>query len=233
MPRRRSFVLLALPPLAVLAALACAPSRPAADASGASPAPAAAPRPAGQPFANLAGERVIVVPIQRLRLVDSAAGTAPAAAGDAASLAALDSAVAIAATDRGARWAFARDVARSARRNPTYAPDPYRLPVSELLPGRKAAPDGMLSAPLASQLRTLVALNDGRYVVVPAELRVERAGPGTTRAVLRLALVDARAAQMRWVGEVGTDAAPATTPSIPSTATAQLAARFADLIAAP
>jgi hypothetical protein len=56
---------------------------------------------------------------------------------------------------------------------------------------------------------------------------------GTARLVLRLALVDARASQLRWAGEVATDAAPAGAPPFSSTAAAALAARFADLIAAP
>jgi hypothetical protein len=233
MPRRTPAARLALP--AALAALAaCAGSRPpAASADAPRAAVGEAPRAPGRPLASLAGERVAVVPVQRVRISDSAMAAGAPAVAAAAYLRGLDSALADAARDRSGSWAFASDVARSARRNPTYAPDAYRLSVGPLLPGRRQTPDNALPDPLASQLRTIVALNDARYVVVPSELRVEAAGAGTARAVLHLALVDARAAQLRWSGDVAADAAPVSSSPLSSTAAAALAARFADLIAAP
>jgi hypothetical protein len=63
-------------------------------------------------------------------------------------------------------------------------------------------------------------------VLLPVELRFERQG-ATGYAVLRAALLDARAAEARWVGDVRGDAAAA-----PSGAIASVAAKLADLFAA-
>jgi hypothetical protein len=182
----------------------------------------------------MAGERLVVLPVQRLRLDDSATAGAVNAAAAAAALRGVDSALATAGGARGAAWAFGPEVARSARRNPTHSPDPFRLAVNPLLPGRRPPPDGAIPDPLASQLRTVVALNDARYALVPAELRVQ---PGTARArrasccAWRSSTRGRRSCAGR--ASVASDPAPAGAPPFSSTAAAALAARFADLIAAP
>ena len=61
---------------------------------------------------------------------------------------------------------------------------------------------------------------------------MERVAAGTSRAILRLVLVDARAGELRWAGDVATDAEPTGVALLSSAAAATLAARFADLIAA-
>ena len=83
--------------------------------------------------------------------------------------------------------------------------------------------------PLAGQLRSLVALNDARYVLVPAELRFERAAQsaGAARAVLRVTVVDARMSRVRWAGDVASDTVSAFSPAL----AAGVAARLADLVA--
>ena len=206
---------------------ACA-SRPAATA-----ATAEAPQSAA-PLAALGGERVVLVPSQRLREAGTLGWTS-AAAQPREYLASLDDEIAAALAERGVgrTWVMPADVARSARRNPTYSTDPYALAVGPLEPGRRAPPrDAPLAEPLASELRAIVALGDARYVIVPVELRFERlsgAGADTTagRAVLRVALVDARASQVRWLGEVASDPAPAFSLAL----AAGVASRLADLIA--
>jgi hypothetical protein len=232
-------------PAAVLLLAACGAARAPAVPTAAVPATGAnaegagagaaatapAPRPAGQPLASLAGERVVVVPAQRLR-ADTLADAAPAGA-NSAFLHALDSLVGAQLAERGVAWPTPADVERAARRNPTYSPDPHRLAVNALLAGRRPPQDGAVADPLASQLRTIVALSDARYVVVPSEVRVERDAAGAARAVLRLVLVDARAAQLRWAGDVASEPAAAAAPVLSPAAAATLAARFADLIAAP
>jgi hypothetical protein len=150
-------------------------------------------------------------------------------------LATLDAEIAAALAERGVGtgWVMPADIVRSARRNPTYSTDPYALTVAVLEPGHKApARDAPLSEPLASQLRTITALGDARYVLVPVELRFERlsgAGVDTTagHAVLRLALVDARASQVRWLGDVPSDPSSAFSPAL----AAGVASRLADMIA--
>jgi hypothetical protein len=51
--------------------------------------------------------------------------------------------------------------------------------------------------------------------------------------VLHVALVDARGAQLRWAGDVHGDPAPPDAALLSPAAAATLAARLADLIAAP
>jgi hypothetical protein len=198
----------------------------------AKPAEMGAPPPDVRPLAPFAGQRVAVLPAQRLRPADSAAWGARVPA-PRAYLGVVDSALAATLAERGlaTAWALHSDVVRSARRNATHAADPYALAVNPLLPSRRPAPTPDVPEPLATQLRTLVALNDARYALVPVELRFERQpGPaGAGRAVLRLAVLDARSAQIAWAGDVAGDTASALTPALAASA----AVHFADLVAAP
>lgn len=180
----------------------------------------------GTPLAELAGAHIILLPAQQLRTADSLGWGA--SVGARAYLAALDEQIALALSQRGigGTWALPADLARSARHNPSYAADPYALATASLLPIRHAGVE--LREPFTTQLRTMVALHDARFALVPLELRFEPAGAGMERAVLRVDLLDARLSQVRWTGEVSSDAAPALT----STLAATLAARFVDLIAA-
>jgi hypothetical protein len=90
------------------------------------------------------------------------------------------------------------------------------------------AVDQRLTEPLASQLRTLIALHeDARLVLAPVELRFEPAGTGG-RGVLRLVLVDPRMSVTRWIGEIASDPAPAYGPVI----SASIASKLANLVAA-
>jgi hypothetical protein len=194
-------------------------------------APAASPPPQapgviGAPLADLAAAHVVLLPVQRLRPADSLGWSASTDARDF--LAALDEQIAATLRTRGvaAGWALPADLVRSARRNPGVAVEPYGLTIAPLLQSRRAG--GELHDPLASQLRTMVALHDARYALVPLELRFEPAGGGMERAVLRVDLLDARLSQVRWTGEVSSDAEPALTSALAAT----LAARFVDLIAA-
>jgi hypothetical protein len=96
----------------------------------------------------------------------------------------------------GSRWAYARDVVRSARRNPTYATDPYALGVGRW---RSTPPKAEEAVPpvVADNLRPLTALGDTRYALIPVELR----GQGSD-AVLRLVLADTRARSVVWAGDL-------------------------------
>ena len=57
--------------------------------------------------------------------------------------------------------------------------------------------------------------------------RLESAGEGTGRGVLRLVLLDARASNVVWIGQVSSDAAAVFGPAI----TASVAARLASAVA--
>jgi hypothetical protein len=203
----------------MLGIAACAGSR-------AAPAAAPAPAPDARPLGALSAQHVIVVPAQRF---SNASGIAMQ--GSARDLLdALDGEIATALGERGMRgmWAFAGDVARSAQRSPTLAPDPRTLAVNELTLDRRKA-GALLTEPLASQLRALGALHDARYALVPVELRIQPLGAGSARGVLRAALVDARQSQVRWAGDVAGDSSAVLGPAL----AASVARHLADLVAAP
>jgi hypothetical protein len=125
-------------------------------------------------------------------------------------------------------WVMPGDLATSYRRNPTYATDPYAL-AEEPLRAPSFAVGTRLTEPLASQLRTMIALHENaRVVVAPIEVRLERADStsGAARATLRLAVIDPRFSEARWVGTVRSD----TTSTDPRVLAAALARHMADLI---
>ncbi|HET7456279.1 MAG TPA: hypothetical protein VFJ74_01410 [Gemmatimonadaceae bacterium] len=181
-------------------------------------------------LASFVGRPLVVAPTQRLRVAADAPPWAPAASDTRDYLAALDDEITSALTDRGVAggWQLAEQVARSARRNPTFATDAHALAIDQLLPSARAAAVD-LRDPLRSQLRAMTALSEARDVLVPVELRFERVAgdPSAARAVLHLALVDTRLARVRWSGDVAGDAAT----SLSAALLASVADRVANLAA--
>ena len=125
---------------------------------------------------------------------------------------------------------FPPDLVRAFDRNRAMSPDPYRLSPAPLqgitrLSGKERVPD-----PLASQLRTLVAVHDARFVLLPLDVSFEAAADGAAggQARLRLALIDARTTELIWLGAVTSDPAPSLNPGV----AVSLASRIADLIVA-
>jgi hypothetical protein len=179
--------------------------------------------PTAGPLAPLASHPLIVLPVQSLR------GAVPEWSekiGDSrAFLASLDDEIAYAVRERGLRvkWAFPPDLARAAKRNPTYANDPYAIAVNALAAVEKDA-DKIIAEPLAGQLRALAALSGARYALVPAELRLATDSAGG-RATLHLVVVDTRLARLTWKGDVTGDPSRAFSPAV----AAGLAGRVADL----
>jgi hypothetical protein len=84
--------------------------------------------------------------------------------------------------------------------------------------------------PLAGQLRTMIALQESaRTVFIPVELWFDRTPDGQGVAVVRLALVDGRTTEIRWIGDVrGTPQASFSRELVTS-----VVAHTADLFAAP
>jgi hypothetical protein len=227
-PRPRPRTALAL--LLALAGAACAAPPPggpagAREAGGSvatsAAAPAAGREATGQPrpLAALAGQRALLLPVQQVVPGADLGVTAPA----------LDAELAFALEERGlaGTWTTAAAARRLAARNPSYAADPARLalPASGRLRAGDPVPE-----PLASQLRTLGALADARWAVLPEELRADPAAGGDASAVLRLLLVDVRLAQVLWAG--GTAGVALATTS-PAARAPRVAAQFVDLIVAP
>jgi hypothetical protein len=179
-------------------------------------------------LSGLAAQRIVILPTYLARV-------APALAWDVgrpADLArTLDADIVEAFEERGLRkaWIFPVDLERSFAANPTYATDPHAL-AEEPLRSPMLASDARLPEPLATQVRTLVALHDdARYVLAPVQLALEPAPPPATggRGVLRLVLMDARLSSIVWIGDVTGAAAPAFGPVV----TASVAARLASAVA--
>lgn len=185
---------------------------------GAQEQPSSAPAPGGPPLGSFAAMRVAIVPVQLFRA--DTAGWSKGAAW-AVVRAELDSVIGEVLRERGlgTRWAYAADVVRATRRNPTYSTDPFALGVGRWrsLPP-KIGED--LPALIADNLRPITALGDTRYALIPVELRIDGGS-----ALLRLVLVDARIRQIVWVGDLGVNGG--------RDFAAALAARVADLIVEP
>jgi hypothetical protein len=202
---------------------------------GSAPPPGGAPAPAGAPVATAAGQlsrfaalKVMVLPTQGVIATDSL-GWRTAGGGDKALLAALDLALADSVGARGlsSQWIFPPALARSASRNPTYVTDPATIRALDAVRVALRKRDEPLAEPFASQLRALAGVSDARYAFVPLELRFESILNGASgRAALRSAVIDARGAQLVWVGEVYGDPAPQFAPGV----LASLAQRVADLV---
>jgi hypothetical protein len=175
----------------------------------------------------MAGQQVLVLPVQYISFLDGL-GWEQSVPNRSAYLARLDTVIASTLTARGlgGAWTFGPEVARSARMNSILMPDARALS-AEWLRGR-LLPDQTVRDPLASQVRNLVGLKGSRYAILPVEVRFEGKG-GTGVAILRLVMIDARLAQVRWAGEVRSDPAGTFSPVL----AASVARRFADLIVEP
>ena len=186
-----------------------------------------APLPA-RPLAAFAARTVIVLPTQYLRPADSL-GWAAAVDKPREYLTRVDDEIAFALGERGIRgtWVFPEALARSARRNAGYVPDPYALAAEWLRPPPRRAPE-LLPEPLGTQVRSLVALHDARYALLPVEIRFERAG-GAGRALLHTVLLDARLSKILWRADILSDSAATFSPAL----AASVAGHLADLVAAP
>ena len=124
----------------------------------------------------------------------------------------------------GTNWIMPAELARAYERNRMYASDPYNLAI-EPLRSLKFVAGSKYGEPLSSQLRTMVALHEGaRLVLLPAALQFQGG-----RTVLRVALLDPRYAEARWVGDIKSDSTQVQTRS----SLTQVAGRLADLFAAP
>ncbi len=219
----------------LLAALACGGSAAKPSAAEISPAPTTVLAPPGQ-LARFAALKVMVLPAQSVQADSLPAWRNTATVGKAL-LAALDSAVEGALNQRGMQtmWVYPAALQRSARRNPTYLTDPYVMQALDPVRQALKKPQDALSEPFASQLRALAGVNDSRYSLIPLVLRFEPSGitaqgqglaQGQARAVLRSVVVDARGAQVVWVGEVASEPQAAFSAAI----LASLAQRVADLV---
>lgn len=187
-----------------------------------------APARAARPLDRLVAEHILVLPVQYLTFADSL-GWSTKVPSVRAYLGNVDDEIAFALRERGlgTRWTLAPAIVQSASRNAGFTADPRAIEARELRPGAKLD-EWQLQEPLASQLRSLIALTDARYVLFPVEVRTTSAA-GRGRAMLHVVVVDARRSQVQWAGDVYSTPRTTFSPAI----AAELASRLADLIAAP
>ena len=207
---------------AICALVATAPIGAQAGSAGAPQAAPAAPQ--GEPLAAFAAQRAAVMPVQFLR-GDTAAPVQMAQW--AAIRRELDDSIGAALSDRGLgkKWAYAADIERLAKRNTGYVSDPYALGAGSLR-SRQIKPEDQAPMILVNNLRSLIAIGDARYALVPVELSFSGSG-ADARAVLRLVMLDGRLGQFVWFGDL---AALAGT-GFASAQIGELAQRVADLVA--
>jgi hypothetical protein len=197
---------------AVMLAMACHHAKPDPDA----------PSPASRRLAAIAGQPLMVTPVQSFRSTIVGFNSRDWMI---AGRALLDSALTDTLKQRvgNSDWVFAAALMTSFKQNPTYATDPRALAIQPLR-ARLTVGD-RLPEPLASQLRTMIALHEGRLVLLPLELRVEQTTPGRERPSLQLVLVDPRSSVIQWFGDVvGPESA-----AFGADFAAPLASRVADL----
>jgi hypothetical protein len=118
-------------------------------------------------LAAFSTRRLMILPTHYLRMGDSL-GWAGQITDQTAYLSSLDDEVAFAFSDRGVKkmWVFPAAIDAIAKRNEAYAPDPHAMAAQWLrFPGPKRLPT-QLPDPLASQLRTLVAMQEGGQLVL-------------------------------------------------------------------
>lgn len=191
---------------------------------GARPAPQQAPPPEA-PLNSFAAVPLMVLPAQR---AVSGRGWEEKAGPPRGLLALFDSSLATAVRAKGlTSWILSDDLARTARRNPTYATNPADIRAGDAVRFLEQKRDENIPEPVASQLRTLAGFHDARYALIPAELRFEAGtAANASRVVVRMAVLDVRGSRLVFIGDIaGVDASDYS----PTLITA-LARRFADLV---
>jgi hypothetical protein len=143
----------------------------------------------------LAGQSIAVLPLA-LVVADSSLALQPTLADRSRTLTWADSLIGEALENRApeANWVLAPQLRKMARRAPGIAPDPDHMGQAIMrIEGFKSVPD-----PLRSQIRSLVALVGGRYVLIPASLGLFRTDSTSLRADLSMVLADSRTGQVLW-----------------------------------
>jgi len=153
------------------------------------------------PTAGLAGERVALTPLALIAAEDTLHWDTLFVNRRTA----LDKSDSIIATLLAARapevtWVGPAELRRVARRAPGIAPDPDQMGT----PFLRASNIVVVPDPLRYQLRTLMGLVGGRYVLVPAGLVFRKPAvgpsghPALATAELSVVLIDSRVGQIGW-----------------------------------
>jgi hypothetical protein len=180
--------------IAALAALGCGGS--GATKSGPEPEKEPVlPPPIPLVTTPFAGQAIAVTPLTLIVSADTLSRIAPLN-DRTAGLAWADSIIGEAVTARGpdVKWVLPAELRKVARRSPTVAPDPDKMGQAALRePELEEVPD-----PFRSYIRSMVALINGRYALVPAALSFTPTADGRIRAELALAMADTRSNKVPW-----------------------------------
>ena len=179
--------------LLLLASLSCGGKKPDQQSTPEPTAPL--------PTAGLAGERVALTPLALVAAEDTLHWDTLFVNRRSA----LDKSDSIIATLLAARapevtWVGPAELRRVARRAPGIAPDPDQMGT----PFLRASNIVVVPDPLRYQLRTLMGLVGGRYVLVPAGLVFRKPAvgpsgrPALATAELSVVLIDSRVGQIGW-----------------------------------
>ncbi len=198
--------------LALIASMACA-----SGGSGASD-----PNNDSASLAGYAGRAVLVLPLQQVS--ENPGVTSSRSYAAMAFREAMDYEIRFAFGDSPpARWVFGPAIIESSRRNIGVSADPLKLSVDGLTE-KLPEPEESVSETLRTQLRQLIALTDARYVLLPVNVRSVNSGStGMRRATMRVVLIDARLAQVRWAEDISTEPAPALNRSVAASLASRLA----------
>ena len=190
------------------------------------------------------GTTVVLVPVQSTLPLDDGSWPGMARTEEDA-LRAMDAELEFAFGERRSAedWVLPSDLRRTMERNPSLDIKPDRMAYNPLLVpinDRKYIPE-----PLHTELRTLAALYDTRYLVVPVRLTVEtesvdeaRSGSEVAygggdavaparRAYLLAAMIDIRRSEVLWLGEFSGDPGAADSGSLLATLANEVAEQLA------
>ena len=194
------------------------------------------PHPARSALAGMLGRPLLILPAQYLGTV-TPVGQYELSMSNRDLLPILDDELADVFRKRGVRksWTFADEITAAAMRNEGMVQDPRDLSAESIR--RIEVGDTPIPEPLGTQIRQLIALQDGRYALIPVEIDIDTR-PARAGGTLHLVLVDSRTARVLWVDSVESPAPPDVPPNellvgygFRKLARA-LATRFADMVVA-
>lgn len=116
-------------------------------------------------------------------------------------------------------WVWPSALRQAYRRNPALIPDPYDLAVGSLR-GMRLEPDTDLPERLGQQLRTLLAVSEGRrFFLLPVSVLLSHGATGFTTSG-QVILVDGRRQRVLWARRMTGAAAPTAEGALSSYAAA-------------
>lgn len=183
------------------------------------------PPPPAPGFGMLAGQTVLVLPVQGVH--PAPGGWVGGARNGREAARETDAEITFALRERGGRatWVFAEQQRDMLQRRPGINVDPYALATDAMVEERSKIK--RIRDPLYGEVRAIAALFDTRYAVWPIEVFYEPAeddGPG--RVGIRTLFLDARTGDVLWQGIVYGEAEAVSSPA----ALASAAQAFADQV---